>query len=187
MTVTGASAAMAAAAATRTTTAERPQSLPNTACQRAVTAAMCASTSSRAIGALGVADNQVLDDEFDVDDAARIMLEGKVSIAIQGVCVVHLAAHGDDVFLQLGQVARQAQDFRTDILETPADRRVAGAEAGPGQGLVFPCPGVFQLVVAEGLDRHGEQPGVAVRAQAQVGFEQDAGRCLVRYPTVQAL
>jgi hypothetical protein len=100
------------------------------------------------------------------------------SLAWRGVRVEHLAAHGDDFLAQPGQVARLAEDFAADFLEAGADRRVAGTEAGAGQRLVFPDPGVFELVVAEGVDRDGEQAGIAIGTQAQVGFKQDAGRGL---------
>ena len=129
---------------------------------------------------VGMAEDQVLDDELDVDDAARVMLEGEAGGAVQGVRVVHFLAHGDDVFLQLRKVARQTQDLDADFLETPANRRITGTETGPGQGLVFPGPGILQLIVAEGVHGNGEQAGIAVRAQAQVGFEQDAGGRLAR-------
>ncbi len=146
-----------------------------------------AEVAGQAVVLMGVAEDQVLDDELDVDDAAGIVLEVESGCAFRGVRVIHLLAHGDHFFLQLGQVALLAEYLAADRLEAGADRRVAGAEAGPGQRLVFPDPGLVELVVAEGIDRYGEQAGVAVRAQAQVGLEQDAGRGLARQPGVQAL
>jgi hypothetical protein len=44
---------------------------------------------------------------------------------------------------ELGEVARLAQDFDADASKRLADGRVAGAEAGAGQRLVFPGPGLF--------------------------------------------
>ena len=56
--------------------------------------------------AVGMAEDEVLDDEFDVDDAAGIVFEIEAGFAFGGVRVVHLAAHGDDFLMQLRQVAR---------------------------------------------------------------------------------
>ena len=139
-----------------------------------------AEVAGQALMAMGVAEHQILDDEFDVDDAAGIMLEVELAFAIRGVRVNHLPAHGDDFIPELVQVALLAEDFAADFLEAGADRRVAGAEAGAGQRLMFPDPGVLELVVAEGIDRDGKQAGIAVGTQAEVGLEQDAGRGLAR-------
>jgi hypothetical protein len=83
------------------------------------------------------------------------------------------------------QVALLAQHFAADLLEGLAHGRVAGREAGAGQRLVFPDPGRFELVFAEGLHRADHQARFAVGPQPQVGLEQLAGGGLRRQPGVE--
>jgi hypothetical protein len=103
------------------------------------------------------------------------------------VLVEHALAHRQHFFAQRGEIARLAQDLDADRLELLADGRVAGAEAGARQRLVFPDPGVLQLIVAKSFDRTDEHARIAVRAQAQVDLEEHAGRRLGRHPGAHAL
>ena len=73
----------------------------------------------------------------------RVVLEGEAGLAVQGVRVVHFLAHGDDVFLQASQVARQTQDLDADSPRNagrPPDHRHRN---GRGSGLVFPGQAFF--------------------------------------------
>src|SRR5574343_724645 len=123
-----------------------------------------AEVASQAGVLMGVAEHQVLNDELDINDAADVVLQAELGVALGGVRIEHLPPHGDDLVLQLRQSAWLAQDFGADFLEALADGRITGTEAGAGQGLMFPDPGVVQLIVAESIDRYGEQAGVAVGA-----------------------
>ena len=79
------------------------------------------------------------------------------------------------------RISQRISSKRAPTAGSPAQKRArVSAWCSQTQALV-------ELVVAEGIDRNGEQAGVAVRAQAQVGLEQDAGRGLARQPGVQAL
>jgi hypothetical protein len=51
---------------------------------------------------------------------------------------------------------------------------------------VFPQPGGFELVLAKGSERADQQAGVAIGAQAQIGFKQLAGGSLAGQPGIQA-
>ena len=66
--------------------------------------------------------------------------------------IEHFLAHGGDVAAKFAQIARRAQDVDTDFFKGLADFGIARRESRPGQGLVFPHPGRFQLVFAKGLD-----------------------------------
>ena len=123
----------------------------------------------------GETQHQILHNEFDIDNAASVMFEPEFRIAVRGMGIEHFLAHGDDFFLQLGQIAWLAEDFATDSLETLADGRVTRTEAGAAKRLMLPGPGFVELVFAEGIDRNGKQAGVAVRAQAEIGFKNDTG------------
>ncbi len=99
---------------------------------------------------------------------------------------MHLLAHREHFRAELDAVAALAEELAADLLEGGADGRIAGDEAGAGQRLVLPHPGVFELVLAEGFQRTDDEAGVAVRPQPQVGLEQDAGGGARRQPGVEA-
>ena len=136
----------------------------------------------------GVAEHEVLDEEFDVDQAARIVLqlEGAV-VVLAGVAGGHLLAHAGHFATQRVEVARLAQDFLAHALEAGAQRGVAGGKARPCQRLVLPHPGVLELVVTKAVERADQQARIAVRAQTHVGVIQTAGGSLARQPGVDAL
>jgi hypothetical protein len=117
-------------------------------------------------------EDQVLDDELDVDQTAAIVLDVEEFVAFRRVLVEHALAHRQHFVAQRGEIARLAQDLDPDRLELLADGRVAGTEAGARQRLMFPDPGVLQLVVAKGRDRTDEHPRVTVRTQPQVDLEE---------------
>ncbi len=133
-----------------------------------------------------MAEHQKLDDEFDIDQSAAVMLEIEQRAAV-GVVVDHLLAHRQHLVAQRGQIARLAQHLDAYRLEGRAECRIAGREPGARQRLVFPHPGRFHLIRAKGFQRTDQLPGVAVGAQSQVGFEHRAGRCRARQPGVHAL
>ena len=135
---------------------------------------------------VGVAQHQVLDDEFDIDQAALVVLEVE-QLAPAAMRVVHLLAHFDDFGGQLGRVAFLPQHLDADRFEMLADRWGAGRKTGPGEGLVLPGPCGFELILAERVDTGHQQAGVAIGSQAQVRFVEDAGGGLARQPIVDAL
>ena len=119
----------------------------------------------------GMGKDEVLDDKFDVDHAAACVFYVAVGRRVGGE---HFFAHFDDFACQGGLVAFGGEDFGTDAVEGRLNFGCAADEAGAGEGLVFPCPCVFVLVFFEGGDAVGEEAGVAVGAQAQVGFVEAA-------------
>ncbi len=132
-------------------------------------------------------EDQILHGELDIDDAAEILLEIEdVVIAARGQTVEHLLPHRLHFLAQFRAVAPLAENFAARLLEGGADGRIAGDAARPRQRLVFPQPGGFELILAEGRDGRNHQAGIAVRAQAQVGFEEDAGGGARGHPGVEA-
>ena len=119
----------------------------------------------------GMGKDEVLDDKFDVDHAAARVFDVAVGRRMGGE---HFFAHFDDFACQGGLVAFGGEDFGADTVEGRLNFGCAADEAGAGEGLVFPCPGVFALIFFEGSDAVGEEAGVAVGAQAQVGFVEAA-------------
>ncbi len=108
-------------------------------------------------------------------------------LALVGVGVAHLLAHRQHLARSLARSRRwhsTSLRMASNCAPTSASpARVAGA----GEGLVLPHPGRFHLVLAEGRHRTHQQSGIAVRAQAQVGLEQHAGRGAAGEPGVEAL
>ena len=125
-----------------------------------------------------------MDDEFDVDEAARALFE------VEGVrrqwrsVVVHFLPHGEDVFAQ-GCFGRAGEQFVAQAGVAFAEGRAPRYGAAAGECLVFPGPGVFALVAGESLDADGGQAACPAGAQAGVdgvdgavaagGAEQVAG------------
>ena len=103
------------------------------------------------------------------------MLDVEQPAAVR-VTVQHAAAHGLHIAAQPGQIARQAQHVHPQTLEGRTDRRIAGHEAGAGEGLMLPDPGLAALVLGEGVDLAHQQPAGAVRPQPQIGLVEHAGR-----------
>ena len=83
-------------------------------------------------------------------------------------------AHFDDFACQGGLVAFGGEDFGADTVKGRLNIRRTADKTGAGKGLMFPRPGVFALVFFKGGDAVGEEAGVAVGAQAQVGFVKAA-------------
>ena len=52
---------------------------------------------------------------------------------------------------------------------------------------MFPHPGLFELVLPEGLDLAHQESGRAIGAQSQIGFVQHAGRGCAGKPGIDAL
>jgi len=132
----------------------------------------------------GVAEHQILDDEFDVDQPAVVMFQVE-QFALARVGIDHFLPHRQYFALEFGEVAGLAQDLDADFLESRADIAVAGGEARPGERLMLPHPGSLELILAEGVKRADEQAGIAVGTQPQVGLEQQAGRRLAGKPGVE--
>ena len=96
--------------------------------------------------------------------AAGVVLDVEILLAVRGVAVEHAFAHGQHFLLELFQIARLAQDFDADRFEARAEFGVTGAETGACQCLMFPDPGLVQLVITEGFDFAHHHAGVAVGA-----------------------
>ena len=77
-------------------------------------------------------EDQVLHDEFDVDDAARIPLEVEFRLAVRGMVVEHALAHREDSSRSLARSRGCARISRRMALEALADGSIAGDEAGVG-------------------------------------------------------
>ncbi|MDR8957294.1 hypothetical protein FEP76_05822 [Burkholderia multivorans] len=126
-----------------------------------------------------VQQHPVLDNELDVDHPAAVVLQIE-QLGLVRVSGEHLRAHVDDFLREDVRVARRRQHLPADRLERRADLRVARAVARPRQRLVLPDPGgvgriaFAQLIAAERVEVRHEQPGLAVRPQAQVDVEQRA-------------
>ena len=122
-----------------------------------------------------VAEHQVLHDEFDVDDAAAVVLEVEERAAVRDG---RRAASGASRPLRARSAAGSRGWRRTSTRSASnacADRRVAGDVARARQRLVLPRPRVARLVFAEALERAHEQPARAVGPQPQVGLVEHAG------------
>lgn len=119
----------------------------------------------------GVTQDQILDDEFDIDDAACIMLEIEQFTLVR-MPIAHFPAHADDLAAQFIEVPLLAQDVDANLFECRGDVRIAAYGPRPGQCLVFPDPCLPELVVTKRLDAADEQTGGAVGTQTQVGFIQ---------------
>jgi class 3 adenylate cyclase len=94
-----------------------------------------------------VQQDQRLDAEFEVDHAARGVLELP---AFRLVLRAHAVAHRDDVVEELLALARRGEDSVAHALEALAGRPIPGARASPRGRLVLPGPCALLLVVAEG-------------------------------------
>ena len=134
-----------------------------------------------------MAQHQILDQELDVDQPAAVVLEIEELADLAAVGVAHLLAHRLHLGAQGVELAAQAQHLGANGLKAFADRTIAGGKACAREGLVLPHPGRFELVLAKGLERCDEQAGLAVGAQAQIGFEQLACGGLARQPGAGAL
>ncbi len=142
---------------------------------------------ARELGAaVRVAEHEILDDEFHVDDAAAVVLEIEQRGAV-GMGIQQLLAHLRHFAAQHGQFARLAQDRLPHRFEFPADRRVPGDVARPRQCLVFPRPGMPRLILAETFERAHQQPTRPVRSQPQVRLVEHAGGSRGRKQVVHTL
>ena len=127
-----------------------------------------------------VRQHQVLDDEFDIDHAALVVLEVEKGRRVR-MARVHPAPHIDDVDSELRDVARQAEEGIALLVERRADGRVAGDEARARQRLVLPRPGGLALIFAKCGETRDQKPRRAIRPQPQIGFVElprgrDAGQ-----------
>ena len=97
---------------------------------------------------MGMAQDQRLDHEFDVDHAAAVVLEieepGRVWMSL-----MHLVSHGKNLLEQGATVSRHAQDFDAGIFKGPANVLMPSTKAGPGERLMLPGPGLLRLVAQE--------------------------------------
>ena len=133
-----------------------------------------------------VTQHQVLHHELDIDDAAAIVLEIEQPAVIR-VRLAHLVAHRQDLAAERRKLAGPAQYFDADALESSADSRIARDEAGAGQRLMFPHPGLFELILPERSDLAHQESGCAVGTQSQIGFVEHAGGSGAGQPGVDAL
>ncbi|MNE78439.1 hypothetical protein D3C80_1748450 [compost metagenome] len=111
----------------------------------------------------------VLHHKFDIDDTTGILLDIEGHTGIEGVgrrpggaelgaeVVAHLGAHLADLGLQLGQVARLAENACTHGLERRTHLRATDQHPGANQGLMLPGPGFVLLVTLKGAQRADQQ------------------------------
>ena len=119
----------------------------------------------------GVGEDEVLHGEFDVDNAAACVFDVVILRRMGGG---DFFAHGEDVVFEGGAVARQGEDIAADAFEGRLNGGFAADEAGAGEGLVLPRPGVAALVFFKGGEAVDDEAAVAVGAQAQVGLVERA-------------
>ncbi|MNT15031.1 hypothetical protein D3C72_1500630 [compost metagenome] len=132
-------------------------------------------------------EHQVLHHEFNVDHAARILLQIEAAVAGR-MGIEHLLAHGHHFALERAVFrAFLAQDRVADALEMLADGGVAGAKARARERLVLPHPGRAALVALERLHAGDQHARGAVGAQGDVDVEQNAGRGVRGHPGNEAL
>ena len=84
--------------------------------------------------------HEILNHEFDVDHAARVMLEVEL-VRTVGVRIMHALSHGQHFLLQRIAIALLPQHRNSQLLEALADLLVTGAEARARQRLMLPDPG----------------------------------------------
>ena len=118
-------------------------------------------------------EQQVLHDEFDVDEPARVLFEVEVACGRRGLVGVHFLSHGEDVVAQV-RLRRAGEDFLAQGGVARGEFRAAGDGAAARQRLVFPGPGVFALVAGKALDAADRQATRAAGAQAGVDVVDDA-------------
>ncbi|MNV23423.1 hypothetical protein D3C71_1144350 [compost metagenome] len=94
----------------------------------------------------GAVEHAGLQQEFEIDDTARPLLE----VEPRGIAAVqfgtHARPHLQHVGVEHGVVARARQRLRAHPFEVGQQRVIAGDGAGTHQCLVLPGPGAFALV-----------------------------------------
>ncbi len=119
---------------------------------------------------MGVAQLQVLGDEFHVDQATV----GIFHIP-DGACLVrprHASTHVAHIGAQLVHIAGARQHGADGGCGALAQMPGPGDDACAGQGHVLPCPGGGCLVLFERGKRGGDGAGITRRAQAHVHLVQ---------------
>ena len=127
----------------------------------------------------GIAQYQVLDDELDIDDAARVMFEIEQFTPVR-VRVAHFSAHADDFPAQFAKVPLPAKDVDAHLFKCCAYVRIAANGARPGQRLMLPDPCLPELILAKRLDAADKQPGRTLgRKRKSVSYNTPAAVVLV--------
>ena len=116
-----------------------------------------------------VRQHQILNHEFHVDDAARVVFKVE-QVARVRVSVPHFSPHLLYFDAHCGGVALLAHDLYANPFELAADTRVAAHRPSPRQRLVFPQPCLAILIIPKCLNTAYQQTGNAVRPQSKVGF-----------------
>ena len=120
----------------------------------------------------GVAQLQILGDEFHVEHAATAILD--VPELVAGKLLGDAAAHVQHLGGELGGLARAREDLAQHRADALRETRRAADHAGAGQRHVLPGPGVLELIAAEAFDAGGDGALVAGGTQAHVDLEQPA-------------
>ena len=120
----------------------------------------------------GVAQRQVLGDEVDVEQAAGQVLE--VPRALGRHVAGDAVAHVGDVAHQRRGIARPAERGPDDVRQPLDQARRSVDHARARQRHVLPGPGRLRMVALEALERIGERPGAAGRAQPHVDLVERA-------------
>ena len=111
----------------------------------------------------GVAQQVVLSDEFEIENAAPHMLEAPP--VLSPAFVVDPLPHGGDVGEQRIGIAWRAEDRPNPVHHRRAELTVAGHRPRPRERHVLPGPGVLFMVAAEGGGFGGNRPRAARGAQ----------------------
>ena len=127
--------------------------------------------------------HQVLRQEFQIDEAARAVLEVE-GLAGLAPCR-HLRPHVADGFAQAA--VRLRQDFHAYGVQPRRQFRRSDGDAGADQRHVLPSPGILLLVALEPVNMDGERPVLARWTETQIDLEEPPFSRLGRNRGLQAL
>ncbi len=96
---------------------------------------------------MGMEQDQILHDEFDVDDAAGALFEIKPSRPMLQQFASHSGPHGQNFFPQTIFCPGSGQHLSADVFKPPGQEAVSGNGSCLDQGLVLPGPCLFFLII----------------------------------------
>src|SRR5690606_37017040 len=100
--------------------------------------------------------HQILDDEFDINDATPPVLDDHGDLlplrrALAGKLVPHALAHAAHVVCQLARLPSTAEGLCANVVELALQAPAASHGAGAHQCLMLPGPRILILIADEGL------------------------------------
>src|SRR5690606_28654126 len=135
----------------------------------------------------GMAQHEIVDEELDVRDPARVLLEIEAGRAALRQLGPHARAHAYHLVLELRAVDVARQDLAPLGLERVANRLRSRQSAAPEQRLMLEHPGLLALVAPEVLEARDHQARPPVGAEPRVDLVQPARARLDRQEVDQAL